>query len=172
MYWSRTPVPGTVPPILSPRPSPCTWTTSSYTDKTTALSPSEVTCTIGRQSKRAAFDDCISKLSFVGTAAEERPREEAASAVSTQSPFYEASNSVCRVSKATQTQAPSRSPTREKVSSAALRFPMENAKFSSGCGCLISCWSQKMSQKASFEFLPEIVECFSEPGCETGVFTV
>lgn len=29
-----------------------------------------------------------------------------------------------------------------------------------------------MSQKASFEFLPEIVERFSEPGCETGVFTV
>lgn len=129
VYCSRMPVPWTVRPILSPHPSPCTWTTSSYTDKTTALSSLEVTCRIGRRSKRAAFDDRISKLSFVGTAAEKRPREEAASTVSSQSPFYEASNSVCRVSKATQTQAPSRSPTREKVSSAALCFAMENAKF-------------------------------------------
>lgn len=126
VYCSRTPVPRTVPPILIPRPSPCTWTTSSYTDKTTALSPLEVTRGIGRQSQGAAFGDRVSKLSFVGTAAEERPREEAASTVSTRSPFYEASNSVCRVSKATQTQAPSRSPTREKVSSAALCFAMEN----------------------------------------------
>lgn len=129
VYCSRMPVPGTVRPILSPCPSACMWTTSSYTDKTMALSPLEVMRRIGWQSKRAALDDRISKLSFVGTAAEKRPKEEAASVVSAQSPFYEASNSVCRVSKATQTQATSRSPTREKVCSAALCFAMENTKF-------------------------------------------
>ncbi|TWW64741.1 UHRF1-binding protein 1-like [Takifugu flavidus] len=53
--------------------------------------------------------------SFSVGAAEKRPREEAAPTVFTQGPFYEASNSVCRVSKATQTQAPSRSPSREKM---------------------------------------------------------
>lgn len=39
---SRTPVLGTVPPALSPRPSACAWTASSSTDETTARSPLEV----------------------------------------------------------------------------------------------------------------------------------
>lgn len=84
-------------------------------------------------------------------AAEQRPRKEAALTGSSLSPVPEATSSVCRVSKATQTQAPSTGPTpstREKVGSAdAVFYRGEVGLNGAPCGTCRSCLFQMLEEE-------------------------
>lgn len=110
----RTTVPGTIPPTPSRRRSPCTWTASSYTEKTTVPSLLEVTLifvlfptAVLRFTAIILTITCFA-LCFrptVDTAAETQSGEQVALNYSTLTPVPEVASGVCCLSKATQTQA-------------------------------------------------------------------
>lgn len=112
----RTTVPGTIPPTPSRRRSPCTWTASSYTEKTTVPSLLEVMVIFIFQIFPPAvlrFTAIILTITCfalcfrptVDTAAETQSGEQVALNDSKLSPVPEVARGVYCISKATQTQA-------------------------------------------------------------------